>query len=343
MADPAPSEYTTASSRQASSAGNASFANTRQHVADREADDDQVERFANTKLNIALINDPKNGPRFTLTKRESGLKERDDELDDADKQDDAEASATSKARPDAQRETRPAPDITRASCAPRLTYDDKTARMVRQTEISAEPQATQHARASTASDLVQAATITPDPALPTGVPPAAEPSDKVPVDSSKTFVGQNGTYYDESWRWMDWQGTRRSWNWPAALSFGYWFAYRRLYGFATLYLLALITLVAATVNDVPILPLIALGLAALGLAGVYGNILYFHAFRRAVTHVTKKGEGSYDELNDQLAAAGGTSVLALGIMAATSLAGIAATLAMTLYLRSSFTINLWPF
>ena len=28
----------------------------------------------------------------------------------------------------------------------------------------------------------------------------------VPVDSVKTFVGPNGTYYDESWRWNGWAG-----------------------------------------------------------------------------------------------------------------------------------------
>ena len=46
---------------------------------------------------------------------------------------------------------------------------------------------------------------------------------------TKTFVGPNGTYYDERWRWMEWRGRSRSWNWSAALTFGGWLAYRRLY------------------------------------------------------------------------------------------------------------------
>ena len=50
-----------------------------------------------------------------------------------------------------------------------------------------------------------------------------------PLDSTKTFVGTNGTYYDERWRFMEWRGRRRSWNWAAALSFGGWLAYRRMY------------------------------------------------------------------------------------------------------------------
>ena len=62
--------------------------------------------------------------------------------------------------------------------------------------------------------------------------PALDPDAVVPFDSTKTFVGPNGTYYDERWRWMEWRGKRRSWNWSAALTFGGWLAYRRLYALA---------------------------------------------------------------------------------------------------------------
>ena len=165
----------------------------------------------------------------------------------------------------------------------------------------------------------------------------------MPIDSSKTFVGHNGTYYDESWRWMDWRGTRRSWNWPAALSFGHWFAYRRLYMLAGLHLLWLAGLAAAAVNDIPILGLALLALLMVGLAGVYGNTLYFRAFRRAVDHVTRNGEGSYEELRGQLADAGGTRVAAPCIMAVLAIAGIASALAATYHLRGGFFFNLWPF
>ena len=63
----------------------------------------------------------------------------------------------------------------------------------------------------------------------------AEPG-VTPLDSTKTFVGPNGTYYDERWRYMEWRGRSRSWNWAAALSFGGWLAYRRMYAAAALYL-----------------------------------------------------------------------------------------------------------
>jgi hypothetical protein len=175
------------------------------------------------------------------------------------------------------------------------------------------------------------------------MPPAADPPSKVPVDSSKTFVGPNGTYYDEAWRWMDWRGTRRSWNWPAALTFGHWFAYRRLYWHAVAFACWLTALAAAAVNDVHVGLVAGLVMSTLALTGLYGNTLYFLVFRRAVAHVTEQGEGSYDELKEQLAKAGGVSPTAPWIMAVLTVVGIALALAATHYERGGFAVNLWPF
>lgn len=315
------------------------FVHTKKHVASEQADDVTVERFTNTKLNIALINDPKNGPRFTMTKRESGL----DDHDEAAKPSDRSAPSAEKTDEKTGSST---PDLPPST--PRWSHAEEAAPSTTSSEVAAPSIAASHQVADTAAGTDQphggaapAAALLAKP-LPSGVPPAAQPPSKVPVDSSKTFVGHNGTYYDENWRWMDWRGTRRSWNWPAALSLGHWFAFRRLYSFAGLYLALLAGLAAATVNDIPILAVVVLTLVIVGLAGIYGNTLYFLAFRRAVDHVTKTGKGSYEELRSQLANAGGTSVLGLSVMAALSLIGIAATLAATYYLRGGFSLNLWP-
>ncbi len=339
LADPAPSADDPAPSKGGEAArpggeekpaapkadGRASFANTRQHVADRAEDGDATGRFVNTKLNIALINDPKNGPRFTMTKREAGLK--DDSATAKRREEGGEADR--EAKDDAAKiEPTELPSTSSDTAAPNpqsaeAKRDETPARQVE----AAPPPAVQKARAT----------------APTGVPPAAEPPAKVPVDSSKTFVGPNGTYYDESWRWMDWRGTKRSWNWPAALSFGHWFAYRRLYLPAGACLLFLAGVTAATVNDVPLLALMPLVLLMAGLAGVYGNILYFFKFRRAVDHVTEKGEGSYQELKGQLAASGGIDIRAAWIMGGATVCAIAAALGLTYHMRGGFAVNLWPF
>ena len=108
---------------------------------------------------------------------------------------------------------------------------------------------------------------------------------------------------------------------------------------AGLHLLWLASLAAAAVNDIPILGLVIVALLITGLAGVYGNTLYFRAFRRAVDHVTKTGKGSYEELRGQLAQAGGTSIAALGVMATLSLIGVAGAIAVTYYLRGGFLFN----
>lgn len=324
-----PVKEATSSETTPEPAENASFANTRQHVADRQKDFAATERFTNTKQNIALINDPKNGPRFTLTKKESGHVE--------------------------QPGTKPAPPATDkpgSDHGPKAPNDPTTGANRKPgnptpAPASATPRpevaAVNEAVGSAGARQQEAPSSMRRPPGPSGVPPAAEPPSKVPIDSSKTFVGPNGTYYDESWRWMDWRGTKRSWNWPAACSFGHWLAYRRLYWQAGLYILWLAALTAALVNNVHVGLVAGLLILGLVLTGQYANTLYFLAFRRAVAHVTEKGEGSYDELKRQLARAGGVSAKAPWFMASLTTIAIALVLFATFYERGAFLINLWPF
>ena len=102
----------------------------------------------------------------------------------------------------------------------------------------------------------------------------------MPVDSTKTFVGTNGTYYDEHWRFMEWRDRRRNWNWAAALTFGGWLAYRRMYPAAALFVIWLGLLVALAVNGVLLWPLVVAQLVAAPGLGSYGNVLYMMRFRR---------------------------------------------------------------
>ncbi len=321
-----PSPAATGSAKEdAETTASATFANTRQHVADKQDTTATTERFANTKHNIALINDPKNGPRFTLTKKESGLVEK----------------PGARPSPSSREWTRPdpfpkAPDATKAEAA-------AAASETAQRPNPAQP-ASREAKEDDAGAGGEPATMQMRlPLGPSSVPPAAMPPGKVPVDSSKTFVGPNGTFYDESWRWMDWCGTKRSWNWPAALSFGHWFAYRRLYGHAAAHLAWLMALTAALVNNVHVALVAGLLILTPVLTGFYANTLYFLAFRRAVAHVTEKGKGSYDELMAQLAKAGGVAPKAPWFMAALTIAGIGLTLLATYYGRGGFLLNIWPF
>ncbi len=304
-------------------AGKATFANTKQHVADRQDAGDLATRFAHTKQNIAAISDAANAPgaRFTLTRQEAALAVSDDG-------EAATAEADGGAAP-SETDDRPAGTATNgeATASPDETPDQPTGKAADDASTTtAEPGKTDDTR----------------PML-TGVPPAAEPPSKVPVDSSKTFVGPNGTYYDEAWRWMDWRGQIRSWNWPAALTFGLWFAYRRLYWHAGVYLIWIGALVAALVNGVHVALVTGAALLIAGLTGQYANTLYLQMFRRAVTHVTEKGEGDYAALTAQLAAAGGVSMKAPWLMAGAVGVLSAATLATTYWWRDGFSINIWPF
>jgi Protein of unknown function (DUF2628) len=164
--------------------------------------------------------------------------------------------------------------------------------------------------------------LRPPPPAPTPPPmlddPALGPDAVVPFDSTKTFVGPNGTYYDERWRWMEWRGKRRSWNWPAALTFGGWLAYRRLYALAVAYLgwLTLLLLLGLNGAALPLLALVALAVALV--VGVYGNALYQQRFRRMALKVAQDHQ-DYAARVGALAASGGVDRRAVWFMAVAGL------------------------
>jgi hypothetical protein len=148
----------------------------------------------------------------------------------------------------------------------------------------------------------------------------------LPLDSTKTFVGTNSNYYDESWRVMEWRGVNRSWNWAAALGLGGWLAYRRLYDHAVLQggLLTLLMLLALSGGPIKLLALVQLVVAAL--LGLYGNALYRRRFRQAA-EAAARHDGDYPAQLAALARSGGTDPRAVWILAAVVAAIIASLIA----------------
>jgi hypothetical protein len=159
-------------------------------------------------------------------------------------------------------------------------------------------------------------------------PPAAEPPSLlaerqspaavVPVDSAKTFVGPNGTYYDERWRWMEWRGLNRSWNWAAALTLGGWFAYRKFYVLAALYLGWLGLLFALAVDGTSLRLLLVVQLIVAVVVGYYGNTLYQLRFRQMSWKVARQHDDHAARLA-ALAEAGGVNRRAVWVMATAGL------------------------
>jgi hypothetical protein len=154
----------------------------------------------------------------------------------------------------------------------------------------------------------------PPPSGPGILPSQPDGENVLPIDSAKTFIGPNGTYYDERWRLMDWLGRNRSWNWAAATTFGGWLAYRRLDRLAALHLAWLGLLLALALNGVP-LPLIGILLVSGALVlGWYGNTLYLKRFKRVAVDVAQRHAEHRARL-EALAGAGGTSRGAVWAMA----------------------------
>jgi hypothetical protein len=137
----------------------------------------------------------------------------------------------------------------------------------------------------------------------------------LPIDSTKTFVGINSNYYDESWRLMEWRDVSRSWNWAAALTLGGWLAYRRLYEHAVLHAAWLTLLILVALSGTPIALVLLVQLSVAVLLGGFGNALYRRRFRQAAA-VAARHDGDYPAKLAALAAAGGTDARAVWIAAA---------------------------
>jgi Protein of unknown function (DUF2628) len=164
---------------------------------------------------------------------------------------------------------------------------------------------------------------------------AAEPA-PLPLDLTKTFVGPNGTYYDETWRLMEWRGAQRSWNWAAVLSLGGWLAYRRLYDHAALHAVWLILLILVALSGTPIRLLLMIQVIVAVLLGVYGNALYRRRFRQAA-EAAGRHDGDYTAQLAVLVAAGGTDHRAVAAMV---VAIVAASIALVAFRQSMEAIRL---
>jgi hypothetical protein len=161
---------------------------------------------------------------------------------------------------------------------------------------------------------------------------AARGASVLPLDVSKTFVGVNAIYYDESWRLMEWRRRNYSWNWAAALTFGGWLAYRRLYGYTLLHSVWLSLLLLLAMRGISILLLAPLQVAVTVALGLYGNALYRRRFRKAATSAALH-EGDHAARLAALAAAGGVDPRAVWIL------GFALTVAAALIVRYAESIG----
>lgn len=141
------------------------------------------------------------------------------------------------------------------------------------------------------------------------------------IDTPRAFLGDNATYYDEKWRWMDWRGARTSWNAAAAVGFGFWLAYRRMYGLAAIQLVWLSVLVLMYAVGFPwFMPLVLHGLVAWQF-GRFANWIYYQHFIRVAQNVYKRYTGPNDR-ETQLRAAGGTNTTAPFVLGVLSIAVI---------------------
>lgn len=122
----------------------------------------------------------------------------------------------------------------------------------------------------------------------------------------RTFVGPNYEYYARKWRAGDHLRTIATWNWMAGCFTIFWLAYRKMYLYCTLYVIAanLIYLLQIT-TEIGTWFWIALGLALMACWGLLGNHLYRSYAQKQVSLVLAHTPSQ--EALRELEVAGGTS------------------------------------
>jgi hypothetical protein len=137
------------------------------------------------------------------------------------------------------------------------------------------------------------ATPAPAPPPPAPAPPQATPAALMaapaPVDEALLpgAIGPNAAYYQERWRQMDAKGSSISWNWPACLVSGFWFAYRKMW-LPLIVLVIVNVLISAAGASNPDFGKVSL-LLTIGITfitGTFGNHLYRKHVQRLIAETS---------------------------------------------------------
>ena len=113
------------------------------------------------------------------------------------------------------------------------------------------------------------------------------------------FVGDNQTYYLQKWRVSFDPGRNSGWNWVAFFFTPIWFAYRKMYGYATLVFLLQNVMGFFTGGII--------GLICAILGGYWGNALYYKHAEKAIS-LAKMTAPNEELRRMHIQQAGGTSM-----------------------------------
>ena len=119
-------------------------------------------------------------------------------------------------------------------------------------------------------------------------------------DVIRLFVQKNADYYIAKWKKMAAKDSKVSWNWAAFLVGALWMGYRKMYLYAFIYMLLMLT------TYIPILGFILALVYWIGI-GVLANYIY-GKFTYEKLKKLKEESSSEEEFKNKVAAAGGVSV-----------------------------------
>ncbi len=147
-------------------------------------------------------------------------------------------------------------------------------------------------------------------------------------DVLRLFVQKNADYYIAKWKKMAAKDSKVSWNWAAFLAGALWMGYRKMYLYAFIYMLLMLT------TYIPILGFILALVYWIGL-GVLANYLYGKFTYDKLVQL-KAESSSEEEFKNKVAAAGGVSVAGVFLVILMGIGITAVFMAILMSLMSQY-------
>lgn len=160
-------------------------------------------------------------------------------------------------------------------------------------------------------------------------------------DNLFKFIGaKNLDYYAKIFRRNKEKDNFASWNWASFLFAPFWLAYRKMYGWLAILIVA--DIVAEGIGTASVVVGLLLKIAIMVIAGIFGNCIYLAHCKKKINSINSALEG-YENKDEVMKANGGTSGLSVVIFFLAIIVFIALMIFVISLLNSAMSIGLYSF
>lgn len=160
-------------------------------------------------------------------------------------------------------------------------------------------------------------------------------------DNLFKFIGaKNLDYYAKVFRRNKEKDNFVSWNWAAFLFAPFWLAYRKMYGWLAIFLVA--DTIAEGIGTMSVVVGILLKIAIIVIVGIFGNCIYLSHCKKKINSINSELE-DYENKDEVTKANGGTSGLSVVIFFLAIIIFVALMIFVMSLLSSAMSIGLYSF